>query len=134
MTAIIYTAKRELTGLNAVDSSVLMEIGISDLSSSRAVIKDVQRAKGGARETLYHRTDETHAITFQPVNGQLRNQLREFLASTESGETFQIYLYGTESTPIQVVREDDGHTDSMFMAVGTSEKDYVQASITVMEA
>jgi len=134
MTTIIYTAKRELTGLNAVDTSVIMEAAISDWSMTRTVIKDAPRAKGGARETLYHRADETHTITFAPVNYFAKQQMREFLASTESGESFLIYLYGNESTPIQVVREDEGNSESMFMNIGASDKDYMQTSITVMES
>lgn len=133
MTQITYTSLRELTGLTAANAAATFEIGISDYSRSRSVVRDVQRAKGGAREILYHRADTTHNITFQPVNGFERKQLEEFLASTESGETFQIYLYGNESLPLSVYRSDDGHSMNAFMAVGTEEKDYWQASISVLE-
>jgi hypothetical protein len=133
MTTIIYTALRNLTGITAINSLATLEVGISDYSRSRAVVKDVQRAKGGTRETLYHRTDITHQITFQPVNGFLATQMLEFLSSTESGEQFTLYIYGNESLPLTVVREDDGHSDVMFMGVGNKDQDYFQASITVME-
>jgi hypothetical protein len=133
MTQIVYTALRELTGIVLDGGTAILEIGISEYSTSRAVVKDAHRSKGGARETLYHRADVTHNITFQPVNNFEKKQLREFLASTESGEAFSIYLYGTESAPIRVTREDEGSSENMFMAVGSADGDYMQASITVME-
>lgn len=133
MTTIVYTALRELTGVNLVDSTTTFDIGISEYSRSRNVVKDSPQAKGGARETLYHRTDKNHSITFQPVNGFERKQLDEFLASTESGETFQIYIYGLDASPLSVYRTDDGNESSSFMNVGTSDKDYWQSSITVCE-
>lgn len=124
---------REETGVIPVAEVATLDIRITDHTESRAAIKDTHRSKGGARETLYHRADKTHAITFEPVNGFPRKQFEEFLASTESGEEFDIFIYGTESLPITVVREDDGHTLSMFSGTGTKELDYMQASITVME-
>jgi hypothetical protein len=133
MTTIIYTAVRELTGLTPENGSATIEIGITDLQSTRSTIKDVQRSKGGARETLYHRSDVTYTITFEPVNGYKKQQFREFIASTESGQSFSIYLYGDESLPVTVVRDDDASTESIFMGIGTDERDYVQASIVVMK-
>lgn len=133
MTTIVYTAVRALTGLTAANGTATLEIGLSDYSRSRTAVRDVQRSMGGARETLYHRADVIHNMTFQPVNGFEKKQLREFLASTESGQTFNIYIYGDESLPVSVVREDDTWTESMFMNIGSDDRDYVQASITVME-
>lgn len=133
MTTIVYTALRELTGLTAADTTATIDVDISEHSKGRAVVKDVAKAKGGARETLYHRTEKTHNFTFAPVNGFNRKALDEFLASTESGETFQIYIYGNEALPLSVYRTDDGQQDNPFMPVGSIDQDYWQASITVQE-
>lgn len=133
MTQIIYTALRELTGVTVFGFETTIEVGITECQRSRAVTKDVVIAKGGPRETLYHRADILHAITFQPVNGFLKKQFIEFLASTESGEEFAIYLYGDEALPITVKRSDDGHSENAYMYVGTPDKDYIQSSITVVE-
>ncbi len=133
MTTIVYTALRSLTGLTDANEFATIEVDISEYSRRRTVIKDAPRSKGGATETLYHRADVTHSITFAPVNGFALRQMEEFLASTESGDSFQIYLYGNESLPITVRRTDDGHQLNPFMAVGASDKDYWQTSITVDE-
>jgi hypothetical protein len=133
MTTIVYTALRELTGLTDANDTATLEVLISEYSNSREVTKDAPRSKGGAREVLYHRVDKVHNITFAPVNGFTKDQLDEFLASTESGESFQIYLYGSEALPITVYRSDDGNQNNPFMQVGTSARDYWQTSITVTE-
>jgi len=133
MTQIIYTALRELTGATQANQLASLDVGISDYASSRSVEKDVKRAKGGAREILYHRADVIHNITFEPVNGYRLKQLQEFLASTESGESFKIFLYGTEALPVTVYRSDDGAALEPFMPVGTSDQDYWRASISVTE-
>jgi hypothetical protein len=133
MTLIVYTALRQLTGLYASGATANFEIGITEHSQLRQAVKDTHRSKGGARETLYHRADVTHQLTFEPVNGFRRKQLEEFLASTESGEAFQLFLYGDESYPLTVIRDDDSHGLNRFMSVGSDDSDYMQSSITVME-
>lgn len=134
MTQFIYTALRELTGVTPANSLATAELDLTnEYTKSRSVVRDVVVAKGGAREIMYHRTDKTHNITFAPVNGFKRKQLEELLASTESGEEFQIYIYGNESLPISVYRTDDGSQMNPFMPVGGVDTDYWQASITVTE-
>jgi hypothetical protein len=58
------------------------------------------------------------------------DQLLEFLDSTESGESFDMRLYGTEAAFTTVKRSDDGYTLQEFMRVGSERNDWFQISIT----
>ena len=134
MTQFIYTAKRELFGTHSAGEQVIVDFDIIDSTSiSRSAIRDVVTSKGGVRETLYHRAEKRYQITFAPVNGTQRKRLIEMLASTESGESFQMYIYGNESLPITVERDDNEYSFSPYMMVGTEDLDYYQTSITVIQ-
>lgn len=130
----IYTAKRSFYPGHVLDQTYQLEIALmEDTQSERKVEKDVVRSKGGAMETLYHRADEEWTISFEPVNGEKRRLLKEFLDSTESGESFQAYIYGTEAEPITLKRTDSGHKFSPYKRLGSEALDYFQASITAIE-
>lgn len=126
-----YTCKRSNLPDHIIDQSYVLDIGVSNEQRSRSVDKTTVRAKGGATETLYHKADREWSITFQPVNGDLMNQLIEFLDSTESGEPFEMRLYGTEAAFTTVKRTDDGYSFQEFMRVGSERGDWFQTSITV---
>jgi hypothetical protein len=127
----IYTAKRSVLADHIIDQQYMIEIGITDEQLSRSIEKSEQRAKGGATETLYHRADREWSITFEPVSGDRLNQLTEFLDSTESGESFGMRLYGTESTFTSVKRSDSGYSRQSFMRQGSERADMFQFTINV---
>lgn len=131
MGTFIYTAKRSLIGSHIVDQNYHLEINATTAPRSRRTEKSEVRAKGGATETLYHRADREWTITFEPVNGVRLDALIEFLDSTESGEPFQMQLYGTESSMTSVMRSDDGYELQPFMPVGNERGDWFQVSISV---
>jgi hypothetical protein len=131
----IYTARRSLIAGHVVDETYHLEIALMEETTlSRAVEKTIVRSKGGAMETLHDRADENWSIVFEPVRGTTRLRLKEFLDSTESGQTFQAYLYGTESEPLTLKRTDSGYQWAPFRRVGSPEGDWYQASaITAVE-
>jgi hypothetical protein len=114
-----------------VDLQYMIEIGVTDEQLSRVVDKTDVRAKGGATETLYHHADKEWSITFEPVSGDRLNQLMEFLDSTESGESFEMRLYGTESAFTTVKRSDSGYSRQSFMRQGSERTDMFQFAISV---
>lgn len=132
MALLVYSAKRSLLPHHSVNQLVSLDIGITEAGRSRSVTKNVQRSMGGAMETLWHRADVEWQITFEPVCGTALDQLVEFLDSTESGETFKLMMYGTESDVLNVKRIDDGYELSPFMRLGDVRRDYYQASIKVL--
>lgn len=126
-----YTCKRSNLPDRIINQSYMIEIGVTDALKSRSVDKTDVRAAGGATETLYNRADKEWSLTFEPVSGDRLNQLIEFLDSTESGEAFEMRLYGTESTFTTVKRADEGYGMQPFMRVGSERADLFQVSITV---
>lgn len=126
-----YTAKRSTLADHIVNQQYLIEIGVTTEQRSRRVDKTEVRARGGATETLYHKADREWSITFEPVNGDRLNQLIEFLNSTESGESFEMRLYGSEASFTAVKRIDEGYDLQEFMRVGSERADWFQASISV---
>lgn len=127
-----YTAKRSTLPDHIVDQQYMIEIGVvSGAKPRRSVDKTEVRAKGGATETLYHKADREWTITFEPVNGDRLNQLLEFLDSTESGEAFEMRIYGTEATFTSVKRIDEAYELQEFMMVGSERSDWFQTSISV---
>jgi hypothetical protein len=126
-----YTAKRSVLPDHIIDRQYMIEIGVTSEQRSRRVDKTEVRARGGATETLYHKADRESSLTFEPVNGDRLNQLIEFLDSTESGEPFEMRLYGSESSFTTVKRSDDGYELQEFMRVGSERADWFQVSISV---
>lgn len=133
MGAFVYTATDELTGGHAVGDIVVLDIGVQDSRHSRAVEKNAQRAVGGAMEVLKHRTDVTWSVTLVPVSGQQLALVREFMASTEGGESFTMDLYGDSSAPKLVKRIDEGNSEEVFMRRGAESLDMFAVSFEVIE-
>lgn len=91
----------------------------------------------GSVETLFFGERRIWTVNTIPVSASsdVALELYEFLRSTADGQNFDFDPYGTEDVPsllMTVVREDDGYTESLFMAVdGTG--DYVSFSFQVRE-
>lgn len=131
----LYTARRSLLSHHVAGSAYSIEFELmEDTAPRRTVDKTIRRSKGGAIETLYHRAEKEWTISFAPVCGDDVAQLEEFLDSTESGEAFLAYLYGTESTPRTLKRTDQGYQLQPSYRIGTEQGDYWQATgITAIE-
>lgn len=133
MGSVVYTATESLLPFRSAGQVVAFDIDFQDARRSRSVEKTVQRSEGGAMEVLKHRAEVQWTITFEPVNGAKLAQLREFLDSTEAGESFLMDPYGTASAPVTVKRIDDGYSEDPFMRNGSALTDYFVASITAVE-
>jgi hypothetical protein len=128
-----YTAKRSTLPDHIVDQQYMIEIGTTNGAgpARRPIDKTEVRAKGGATETLYHKKDREWTLTFEPVNGDRMDQLLEFMDSVESGEAFEMRLYGTEASFTTVKRFDEGYEPQQFIARGGERTDMWTFSISV---
>lgn len=128
-----YTCKRSNLPDHIVNQQYMIEIGTTAGAgpASRRVDKTEVRAKGGATETLYHKADREWTLTFEPVNGGRMDQLIEFMDSVESEESFEMRLYGTESTFTTVKRIDEAYEPQLFIAQGGERTDMWTFSISV---
>jgi len=126
-----YTCKRSNLADHIIDQQYELEIDATTAPKSRIVERTDVRAVGGATESLYHRADREWSITFRPVNGDRMDELTEFLESTESGEAFEMRIYGTESSFTTVKRTDKGHQWQEFMMVGSERTDWFTTQISV---
>lgn len=133
MGTFVYTATDELTAGHDVGDIVVLDIGVQDARRSRAIEKSVQRSMGGAMEVLKHRTDVTWSVTLEPVSGSQLDLVREFMASTEGGESFTMDLYGDSSAPKSVKRVDNGNSEESFMRRGAESLDMFAVSFEVIE-
>lgn len=131
MATFIYTAKRSLRPGSIVNLTYQLDIHTVASPKRRQVDKSEVRAKGGATETLYHHADSEWSITFEPVSGQRLDALIEFLDSTESGESFQMQIYSSQSSFTAVMRSDDGYELEEFMPIGQERRDLFQTRMTV---
>lgn len=134
MGTFVYTAQRSLIASHTVGEAYALEIGLQASPRRRHVEKNAVRSKGGKMEVLRHYADVQRSITFEPVNGVLLDQLREFLDSVEGGEQFSADLYGSSSALTIYKRSDDEYQEELFQEQGRIDLDYYQISVTIIEA
>jgi hypothetical protein len=134
MAFIQYTALRSVVAPHIVTLVYSLEIGATEAIRSSSVQKTPIRSIGGAMEVLRDYSDKQWTITFEPVAGSQLDFLREFLDSTDSGESFQIDIYGNSSFMRTMRRFDEGYTEEPFMRIGSEATDLFQVSITTIEA
>ena len=99
MIRITFTALRELIGTHDAGDTVVLSFSAAELTPSRNVTKDEQRALSGRRETLRHNTKRSWAVTTGPVEGAERDAVMEFLGSCDGGELFTFEPFRYESGP-----------------------------------
>lgn len=134
MGTIVYIAKRSIAPGHVIGDEYALEIGFQEDATRRsAVEKDVQRALGGAMETLRHRNDVMWSLTLEPKQGKDMPFVREFLDSTDAGEPFEVDIYGQYGVLTNVRRTDSGHVETSFMRVGSADDDWFTAQIEVIE-
>lgn len=101
MTAIVYTAKRELIGGHVADTQYAMDLRCTAGYPRRStdVGADEQRSINNGREVLLHFSVQRYEIEVLTRTGAELLQLREFLASTQGGETFTFDEFGSVAAP-----------------------------------
>lgn len=140
MANFTYSAKRTLnttvSPIHAEGTEYDIDLDLVTATRSRAVVKTIQRSRGGNSEVLRDRADTTWEVTTAPLAGSNLAAVREFLDSVEAGEQFTFDLYGTAAVPdnpIAVERIDEGYTESRVLIVGSEASDYFQFSFTLRE-
>lgn len=132
---ITFVARRSLIQGHVAGNEYLLEIDTTALVRSNRTEKSVQRAIGGATETIYFRTDKEWAVTFAPVRGAALAAVVEFLDSTERGETFRMTLPGDLAPSGRLcLRTDEGYTLAEYLPLGDpTALDWFQTSCVVRE-
>lgn len=80
-------------------------------------LRERQTSISGVVETQRFGSVRTYAVLLEPVQEQESALIREFLASTANGQSFEFDPRGTPDSPVAqmtVVREDDGPTVEPF--------------------
>lgn len=132
MGAVLYTATRSLAP-HSVGGLTALDVEIMDATRSRDVRKSTHRASNGNTETVYEGADTRWSIEFAPVAGADLLRMIEFLDSTASGETFKVWLYGTEAAPISCRRIDNGYSMQAFIRTAIKDGDPYVMRISVIE-
>ncbi len=99
MIRVTYTAARMLVADHEAGDVITLEFSASDCTPGREVSRNVQTAIGGAKETLRHYGLRTWSVTTGPLEGAALDQVQEFLASVEGGETFTFEPWRYETGP-----------------------------------
>jgi hypothetical protein len=151
MIRVRFNAARSLTGNHAVGDEVTIEFSAAQpLTPGREVSRDVQKALGGARETLHHYGARTWSITTEPLAGAELSYLFEFLDSVEGGEQFAFEPWSYDLGPsldldfttaryrigeeINAFLSSEGYSLTLVAAEGTGgADDSYQVSFTVVE-
>jgi hypothetical protein len=133
-----YVARRGLITGHTADTEYMFDFETQSINRPNGDdLKVRSESMNGTVETLFFGERRIWTVRTIPVSASSDTalELYEFLRSTADGQNFVLDVYGTEAdpvNPITVVREDDGYTEEMFMAVdGTG--DYVSFTFQVRE-
>lgn len=100
MAVIKYFAKRSLASGHSAGTEYSIEIGFTQYESNRKRQINESKSLSGRTFTTLHRVDLSYQIQTVPTdNATTIEQLIEFMASVEGGETFQIDEKGTIASP-----------------------------------
>lgn len=101
MTAVTYTARREIISGHVAESVYSMDLRVLEgyPKRGRKVVADSQESLGGYVETLRHNARYRWEVQLVTLTLAERLQVREFLASTEGKETFTLYEFGSVASP-----------------------------------
>lgn len=125
MSSIIqYTARRSLIGDHVAGDKyeIAVDITIDSLQTTVQEVKYIERSPGGGMEQGLERIDRSFPFTLTLASGTSLLALREFLDSTESGETFKLWTCddgdSPRESPYPMKRLDEGHTEIPFIRRG----------------
>jgi len=139
MAYVVYQASRALAPAHIAGVDYELQLKISDLiRPSGGDLKEMPQAIAGNVETLFFGEVRTWGVTLAPARISEAQILYEFLRSTADGQQFTFDPYGSVGHGIaamQVVRADDGYTESTFQREGRNgSTDWVSLSFQVREA
>lgn len=99
MTAIVYTAQRNLITGHTAGTEYSLDVDMTDIDPGDETESDEHVALDGSTETVFNRIDEIWGFTTIPLDIAAMAEVREFLNSHVSGEPFTIDPYGTVAAP-----------------------------------
>jgi len=130
---IVYIARRSLITGHVAGNEYTLSIDTTTRTRSRRVEKVQQKTLSGRHETLWFHGERLWNVTFEPIQGSAILALQEFLDSTESGEQFSMTLHGETEDAVTVARTDTGYTFDSHLEIGDLARDWVTASVEVVE-
>jgi hypothetical protein len=133
MGMVSFTVRASLMPEHADGQEVSLEIDFQEAKRRRDVRKYPHRASAGQLETLYEGADTLWDLDLAPVFGDQFARVKEFLDSTARGQTFRVWIYGSEAAPVTVKRFDKGYSPQPFSRTGNTSKDHFTQRITVIE-
>lgn len=99
MTAVTYTAKRGVINTHTAGDEYSLNLQAVAVDESREVGAETQSSLSNRTETLwYHGTDQW-SVRVVVQGASALAALKEFLQSTEGGESFEFDAYGTVAAP-----------------------------------
>lgn len=110
MSYVTYIAQREIKLGHVVGNSYIIEFAAQMLDRSGRVVKSVSTSLGGNTEAIRIRRDIFWAVKSDIIAEASIADWREFLASTDSNESFTFDAYGTSvpTSPAYDILDEDG--------------------------
>ncbi len=140
MAVFTYIARRSLLPGHDYGDPVTLLLEVTDATTRNMQdLKKTERSLNGKTETQFFAQVEKWNVQLAPLDLNAADEAREFLDSTADGQTFTFDPYSMEETTsgwsINVIRDDEGYTESRFMAIGNGgEDDYIQFEFQVRSA
>lgn len=138
MANAIYVASGGLISYHVLSATYSLDFEISDLRPpSGDVLRTRQESISGKVETNFYGARKIWGVTTIPYqrSSELAKLLREFLYSTDDGQSFTLDPYGFDDnvvTSLSVIREDEGFTEDKFQEINGVD-DYVRYTFQVRE-
>lgn len=102
MTAITYTATREIISGHVASTNYNLETGANALDDMFDRESDGDESIGGAKETILYRIKKGWRVTTGYIDEADLPAWKEFLASVSASESFSFDAYGTIAAPDNV--------------------------------
>lgn len=99
MSAVTYTAKREIISGHTVDIEYTIDLRILPLGRGKDVGKQEHTSLSGKSETVMWRNLREWQVTTGALKNSDADLVREFLESTVAGEQFEFDEFGSASVP-----------------------------------
>lgn len=131
---IEYIARRSLAPGHIAGQTYTLDLEVSEAVPNVADVREDARSAGGAIESVFERTDTYWTIDTAPFSGDRVFQVREFLDSIESGETFRVWLTYGDIVPLVLKQEGGAGSEESFMRTGSAERDFFTARFTALQA
>lgn len=121
MPFVRYIAKESIVPGHVLNVQYTLAFSVQRADQSKQILKEMQRALAGNKETLYWGKISTWTVTMEPVPANQSALIEEFLDSTADGQQFSFDPWGTDIAPVREMlcdREDMGYTPRRVTITG----------------